>query len=374
MNTHMRSPFFASRTEPSRQCVQRHTMALPKLNDRALDIIMTARSVVSQLDLDKALAIVLKKAMEITKARAGSIALYTAKTATMRIHAHKGFSRDFISNREWKVRRGGLTARTLKSRAITVVNNRTNKTFFTNPIAAHEGIKSLICVPLIYSHEAVGILYVDDFTLRKFPAPLLQALEILGSFASIAIHHARTHDQVKQQAITDSLTGLFNRRCFENILNREFHRAARHRREFSLALVDVNDFKKFNDAYGHQAGDEALTVLGEAIRKAIRSTDLAARYGGDEIAIILPETDLSKAYNLFAHRIKREIEDGFASLSGDRYALTVTIGIASYPRDGENAMELVLSADKALLAAKKEKHSRRIGCARMVPGALFATP
>ena len=78
-------------------------MALPKLNDRTLDIITTARSVVSLLDLDKALAIALRKAMEISGARAGSIALYTAGTATMRIHAHKGFSRDFIPNREWKV-------------------------------------------------------------------------------------------------------------------------------------------------------------------------------------------------------------------------------------------------------------------------------
>jgi diguanylate cyclase (GGDEF)-like protein len=349
-------------------------MALPKLNDRMLDIILTARSLVSQLDLDKALTMALKKAMEITKARAGSIALYSAKTATMRIHAHKGFSRDFIANREWKVRRSGLTASILRSRTITIVNNRTNKSFFTNPVAVQEGIKSLICVPLIYSHEVVGILYVDDLPRKKFPAPLLQALDILGSFASIAIHHARTHDLVKQQAITDSLTGLFNRRCFESILNREFQRASRHRREFSLALVDVNDFKKFNDTYGHPAGDKALASLGEAIRRAIRSTDLAARYGGDEIAIILPETKLSKAYDLFAGRIKREIEDGFARLSGDRHTLTVTIGIASYPPDGENAMDLVLSADKALMSAKKEKHSRQIGCARRVPGARCITP
>lgn len=349
-------------------------MAVLKMSNHVLDIITTARSVVSQLELDKALAMVLKKAMEITKSSAGSIALYTEKTGTMRIHAHKGFSRDFIANREWKIRHGGLTEKILKARTIRVIDSRTDKTFFSNPVAVREGIKSLVCVPLTYFNQAVGILYVDDFSPRKFSASTLQSLEILASFASIAIHHARTHKKVKQMAITDSLTGLFNRRYFEDILSREFQRAERHGRDFSLALVDVNDFKKFNDSYGHLAGDEALASLGEAIRQSIRSTDLAARYGGDEIVIILPETKLSKAYSLFAGRIKREIEDRFAVLSHGRYALTVTIGIASYPQDGQNAMELILAADKALLLAKKEKHSRMIGCARMVPGARFATP
>lgn len=349
-------------------------MAVLKLNDQMLDIITTARQVVSQLDLDKALAITLRKAMEITKTSAGSIALYTSETQTMRIHAHKGFSRDFAAAGTWKVRRGGLTDRVLRSKGVTVVTNATGKSFFNNPAAMQEGIKSLACVPLVHRREVVGILSVDDFTPRKFSAAALESLEVLGSFASIAICNARTHKQVKQQAATDSLTGLFNRRYFEHILAREFQRASRHRREFSLALVDVNDFKKFNDSYGHLAGDEALSCLGEAVRQSIRSTDVAARYGGDEIVIILPETRLSKAYNLFAGRITRQIEDRLSALSRGRCALTVTIGIAAYPDDGENAMELILSADKALLGAKKEKHSRRIGCARMVPGALLVTP
>lgn len=344
-------------------------MTATKSTTRLLEIIDTARSVVAQLDLDKALNLILKKSMAITKTRAGSIALYTAKTGTMRIHAHRGFSKSFVANREWKVRRNGLTAKILKSRKIMVVSNTTNKDFFTDPAALNEGIKSLVCVPLIYSHEVVGILYVDDFTPRRFPDADLQTLEILASFASIAIHNARTHLFIKQQAITDSLTGLFNRRCFEDILDREFQRAERHLREFTLALVDVDDFKKFNDTYGHLEGDTALASLGEAIRTAIRSTDLAARYGGDEIVIILPETKLAKAYNLFAGRIKREIEEGFAKISEGKYALSVTIGIASYPRDGMNAQELILSADRALLSAKKEKSSGKIGCSRRIPAA-----
>ncbi|HSB33241.1 MAG TPA: sensor domain-containing diguanylate cyclase [Nitrospirota bacterium] len=341
-------------------------MSGTKEQRRLIEIMETAKAVVSQLDLDKVLAVILKKAMEITKTRAGSIALFTAKTGTLRIHAHKGFSRGFISNSEWKVQRGGLTERILKSRGVTVINDSTNKAFFTSSAAVKEGIKSLVCVPLVYSSDVVGILYLDDFTPRKFPSEDLHTLEIMASFAAIAIHNARTHTVILQQANTDSLTGLFNRRSFENVLEREFQRADRHGRELSLALVDVNDFKKFNDTFGHQAGDRALTALGEAVRKAIRSTDFAARYGGDEIAIILPETKLARAYELFSKRIKQKIEEGFTRITNGDLSLTVTIGIASYPRDGKNARDLILSADRALMNAKKMKYTTSIGCSRPV--------
>jgi diguanylate cyclase (GGDEF)-like protein len=344
-------------------------MTVSKEQKRLLDIVETARAVVSHLDLDKLLATILKKAMEITRTKAGSIALYTPRTATMRIHAHRGFSRSFIGNREWKVRRGGLTDRIIKSPNATIITDTTNKAFFTNPLAVREGIKSLVCAPLIYSGEIVGVLYIDDFTARKFDREDLQAIEILASFASIAIHNAQAHSSVKQLAITDGLTGLFNRRYFEDLLSRELLRAERHGREFSLALVDVNDFKKFNDTHGHQAGDQALSALGEAIRKAVRSTDIAARYGGDELVIILPETKLAKAYTLFANRIKHELEEDFTRIYGNGQVLTVTIGIASYPHDGKNARDLVLSADRALLSAKKQKHTCAIGCARAVAAA-----
>ena len=337
-----------------------------KKNIRLLDIMETAKAVVSHLDIDTVLSIILNKAMEITRTSAGSIALYTPDTSSMRIYAHRGFSRSFIANREWKVRQGGFTDRIIKARAATVINDTTNKGFFTDPIAIREGIKSLVCMPLIYSSEVVGILYVDDFAPRQFASDDLQTLEILASFASIAIHNAQAHSTIRLQAITDSITGLFNRRCFEDLMSRELQRAERHEREFSLALVDVNDFKKYNDTYGHQAGDHALSALGEAIRKAIRSIDIAARYGGDEIVIILPETKLVKAYNMFTNRIKREIEEGFTAISGTGHVLSVSIGIAAYPHDGKSTPDLVLSADRALLATKKQKHTCAIGCSRPI--------
>ncbi len=341
-------------------------MAVLKAQQRLFDLIETSRSVVSQLDLDKVLALVLRKAMGITGARSASIALYSAKTGTMRIRAHRGLPKSFIADREWTVRKGGGTARVLRDRSIAVLDYRPDPSFFRSPSSVQANSKSLVCVPLVHAHEVVGMLYVDDHTSRKYAKADLQALDILASFSAVAIHHARTHDHVKQQAITDSLTGLFNRRCFEDIMRRELQRARRHRRELSVALVDVNDFKKYNDAFGHQAGDEALSALGEAVRRAVRSTDLASRYGGDEIVIILPETRLARAFSLFTDRIKGEIESGFARLSERDAPLSVTIGIASYPHDGTTTRQLVLAADKALLAAKKDKKNGSIGCSRRV--------
>jgi GAF domain-containing protein len=172
-------------------------MAVTREQKRLLDIIEASRTVVSHLDLDKVLSVILKKAMEITKTHAGSIALYSPKPGTMRIHAHKGFSRGFIANCEWKVRRGGLTDKLLKTRAVTVISDTTNKKFFSNSIALNEGIKSLVCAPLVYSNEVVGILYVDDFTPRKFTTEDLRTLEILASFASIAINNAQVHSSLR---------------------------------------------------------------------------------------------------------------------------------------------------------------------------------
>jgi diguanylate cyclase (GGDEF)-like protein len=341
-------------------------MGVLKSHSNLQDILGTARAVVSHLDLERALSVILRKAMEVSGTTAGSIALYHPTTNTLRIHAHKGLPPSFISNRAWSVRPGSLMDRLLRGHSLTVITDTPNSAFFSDPDNLEPRVKALVCVPLVHQKEALGILFVDDGTVRMLAARDLEALEILASFAAIAISHAWTHRDVAHRAVTDGLTGLFNRRYFEELLDRELQRAERHGREFSLALVDVNDFKLYNDRYGHQAGDEALAALGAALRTSLRSADLAARYGGDEMVIILPETRLEKAYQLFAKRVKNAMGEAVRSLSPDRSAIGVTVGIASYPQDGTTSHALVLAADRALMEAKKDKHRQMIGCSRPV--------
>ncbi len=160
-------------------------------------------------------------------------------------------------------------------------------------------------------------------------------------------------------AITDRRTGLYNHGYFEHMLETEIKRSCRHKHPVSLIMMDIDDFKQYNDTLGHLAGDEILKELGKLIKKNIREVDLGARYGGEEFAIILPYTDLEGAKKgaqrikkiMAAHSFRREI-----SIPSKK--LTISMGIASYPSDSASAKELVRKADEALYTAKKQGKNR----------------
>jgi diguanylate cyclase (GGDEF)-like protein len=149
----------------------------------------------------------------------------------------------------------------------------------------------------------------------------------------------------------DSLTGLYNRQFFDEVLKREIKRAKRHGQELSILFFDLDDFKAINDAYGHQAGDAALTRAAQIILQETRSEDTAARYGGEELVIILPETDKMSALVL-GERIRRRIETSHLKYGNTELAFTISGGLASYPVNALEADDLVKCADHALYRAK----------------------
>ena len=329
-------------------------MEASKRNDAQewLDLLEIAKLVVSTLEMDQVMEAILKSAMKITGTSAGSIALYRKETQELELRAHRGFSQGFINSGKWKVREGGLNSEILKSKEPMVITDTTNKEFFNNPLAVKEGIKSVVCVPLYIEDDVIGILYVDEFSPRKFTERELRPLSILSSFAAMSIDHAKLHELTKEMAMTDSLTGLHNLRRFHADLKKEMSRASRHRENVSLMMLDIDDFKKLNDGYGHPFGDRVLQRLAETLKSAVRLSDIAARYGGEEFVVILPMTDGAQAKAL-AQRVLSMITAGAADLMEGKRPLTVSIGIASYPDDTTDALELIQKADEALYQAKR---------------------
>jgi diguanylate cyclase (GGDEF)-like protein len=159
-------------------------------------------------------------------------------------------------------------------------------------------------------------------------------------------------------ALRDGLTGLYNRRYLEDVFNRELHRAERNGKPVSVVMIDIDHFKRFNDQHGHDAGDFVLSTVARAISNNIRPSDIACRYGGEELAIVLPETNLESARGR-AEEMRRAIrETNLTHLGQTLPGPTASFGVAVYPEHGTKPADLLKAADQALYRAKREGRDR----------------
>ncbi len=222
-----------------------------------------------------------------------------------------------------------------------------------------------LVVPLVSRDEAVGFLAIASARLRPYDETDVELLQIIANQAAVAVENTRLYQTIKHQAVTDGLTSLFNHRFFYEHLAGEVQRARRYRAPLTLLMIDIDDFKRFNDSHGHPVGDAALRqIAGILGRRLRRGADMVARYGGEEFAVILPSTprdpgspDAGAAAagdgaDVVAERIRADVEAaGLADAEGQ--PLTVSIGVARSLRGELSVDELVASADKALYLAKR---------------------
>lgn len=203
-------------------------------------------------------------------------------------------------------------------------------------------------------------------------AALLVVFLVLGVLFAWALARTLTalHTQVAEQAVTDPLTGLWNRRRMNQLLEREVDRAIRFGHQLSMLILDIDDFKQINDAYGHPKGDAVLETVADVVRQTTRSIDVGARYGGDELALVLLETETDGALVL-AERLRNNIGDArFEIEDGDPISLTTSIGVATLPDAAQTVEDLIEAADQALLAAKREGKNQT----RVAPSAVTERP
>lgn len=219
------------------------------------------------------------------------------------------------------------------------------------------GIKRLLVVPLIARDRVIGAMALDHANVRSaFKPEQVDLAQAIAGQVTASIENARLYARVQQLAITDGLTDLYNRRHFYQALEAELVRSQRYSRPCALLMLDLDDLKKYNDRYGHLAGDDLLRELADLIRLIVRQADTAARYGGEEFAVILPETDSAQALAV-AERLREMVRSRSFVVRGTQQtgSITISIGIAAYPRDAEDVEGLVHAADMALLRAKAEK-------------------
>lgn len=218
---------------------------------------------------------------------------------------------------------------------------------------------SEIAVPLIYADAVIGVLDIETSEERPLHPYDHDLLGSLAGQVSVTIAHAQHLAAVETQAITDGLTGLNNYRYFLNQLEMEFKRAKRYKRPLSLFMLDIDDFKHFNDCNGHSCGNELLVKLAEILRSSCRDVDCVGRYGGEEFVVLFPETGPMEAYTV-AERIRQAVAAypfrGRRSQTGS--VVTVSVGVASHPADASSPSELLDHADQALYAAKRAAKNR----------------
>lgn len=214
--------------------------------------------------------------------------------------------------------------------------------------------KNMLYVPMMVTGRLIGFLYAISENTFTNEESARNYLHIISNLAAPVIENAYLHLRTEIMARTDGLTEINNHRSFQEHLERELKRAIRHKRPLSLAMLDIDDFKKVNDAYGHQTGDEILRSMTALIKKEIRATDIFSRYGGEEFTIIFPESSAGGVGDM-VERIRELVSENVFDAGKNKIKITISIGVSCFDGGGSIAKdELIWKADSAMYKAKAD--------------------
>jgi diguanylate cyclase (GGDEF)-like protein len=251
----------------------------------------------------------------------------------------------------WALRRGRLHQLSEENPALTCAH--------VGPIRPRHSI----CVPMMAHGEALGVLYLDtgkgeqagrDSLAKGFGESQLRLARMLSEHIALALANLNLREVLRAQSIRDGLTGLFNRRYMEESLERELRRAVRRQGSVGVMMIDVDHFKRFNDSFGHDAGDALLRELAKIFKNNFRGEDIVCRYGGEEFTVILPDSTLESTRERAEH-LRKAAKEAVAQYRGrplDR--VTLSIGVSAHPEKGSTVEALLRAADSALYRAKEE--------------------
>jgi len=226
----------------------------------------------------------------------------------------------------------------------------------------HSPQAGYLCLPLTVLGETLGVLCLIDSTTRKgkHQRSLQQLALTVGETIKLSLSNLKLRDELRQQALHDPLTGLFNRRYLDETLPRELHMAQRRNAPLSVVMLDLDGFKQFNDSFGHGPGDSLLREFGRVLRERLRKSDISCRYGGDEFVLVLPDSSIADTQERLEQI--RIFITGLPIQYGEQVLgmITLSAGIAQTPEHGTTVSELLRAADEAMYAAKQAGGDRSV--------------
>lgn len=303
----------------------------------------------SSLDLPDVLDAVATEAMRLID-NALNVNIFLYKNHKLSFGA--ALDSDGTRNKPWsKPRSNGLTYAVANQGEMIIVENMKEHALFQT--ASPDWSGSIIGIPLKVGDIVVGVMNLSRMIVGGFKSAELRLLRLLADQAAVAISNASLHQMISRQAYSDTLTGLPNRRALDERLEEEVLAARRNNYSFAVIMMDLDGFKAVNDTYGHAIGDDVLRMVFNQMARGVRNTDFLARYGGDELTLILSQTEMSSA-----QVVSEKIVEGMKKLKyklpdGKKLKLGISGGIAIFPVHARNGPDLLRAADTALYQAKK---------------------
>jgi len=344
-------------------------LSLQNARENCIDKITALNTATTKLtpklyNLDILYETIVDTATELLGSEKGS--LMAPEDGSLLIKAVKGINKWLIQDIKIKIGEG-IAGKVFEDGEPLLVKDIAKAGLPSVKLRSHYKTGSFVSVPLKFASETIGVLSISDKTTgEEFTEQDLDVLNYFSSHASIALKTSSYYnlaEKMKELSITDPLTGVFNKRYLQERFEEEIHRSERYDLVFSVAIFDIDYFKVFNDTEGHLAGDNVLKELARITNGCLRANDIIARFGGEEFAVLMPQTDNDKKEAfVVAERIRENIK---ASLTRkwEKFpypSITVSIGVASFPDDGRSIDELIESADRALYKAKAMGRDRTV--------------